>query len=179
MTSRTDFTDEEWQRLRPAPLVPRPALSFSPPPGPHQGAHENKTSPPPARPTAAERKPTPPPPPALEAAGPADPGGSAQPPAKAAADRPPTRHNPMSGFKPRGADARREIEDEMRAVNALLVEKTTPEEADQFREWLKASAQATALAAKEGGFLGFRAERVSEGEQQMLERLGEIFGQGG
>jgi len=39
----------------------------------------------------------------------------------------------------------------------------------------KAAAQATALAAKEGGFLGFNAERVSEGEQQMLETLGGIF----
>jgi hypothetical protein len=27
---------------------------------------------------------------------------------------------------------------------------TTPEEADQFREWLKSAAQRTALAAKEG-----------------------------
>jgi len=40
---------------------------------------------------------------------------------------------------------------------------------------LKAAAQASALAAKEGGFLGFHAERVSENEQQMLERLGEVF----
>jgi hypothetical protein len=65
----------------------------------------------------------------------------------------------------------------MRAVNTLLVEKVTPEEGDQFREWLKQAAQASALAAKEGGFLGFRAERVSENEQQMLEKLGEIFEQ--
>jgi len=63
----------------------------------------------------------------------------------------------------------------MRAVNALLVEKTTPEEADQFREFLKAAAQASAQAAKEGGFMGFKAERVSEGEQRMLEKLGEVL----
>jgi hypothetical protein len=34
----------------------------------------------------------------------------------------------------------------------------------------------TALAAKEGGFLGFGGELVSEREQQMRDTLGEIFG---
>ena len=32
-------------------------------------------------------------------------------------------------------------------------------------------------AAKEGGFLGFYAERVSEGEQKMLDKLGEALGE--
>jgi len=50
------------------------------------------------------------------------------------------------------------------------------EETAGFSEWLKAAAQRAATAAKEGGFLGFDAQRVSEGEQQMLEQLGEIFG---
>jgi hypothetical protein len=85
------------------------------------------------------------------------------------------RQNPMGGFRPTGAQAREQILDELRAVNALLLEKATPEETSQFREWLKTAAQRAATAAKEGGFLGFNAQRVSEGEQQMLERLGEIF----
>ena len=38
-----------------------------------------------------------------------------------------------------------------------------------------AAAQEPPNAAKEGGFLGFHAERVSEGEQQMLDRLGEVL----
>ena len=91
------------------------------------------------------------------------------------AERAQQRENPMGGFRPGGAQAREQILDELRAVNALLVERTTPEETEQFREWLKAAAQGAALAAKEGGFLGFHAQRVSEGEQRMLERLGEIF----
>jgi len=37
------------------------------------------------------------------------------------------------------------------------------------------AAQRTANAAKEGGFLGFNAERVSEGEQKMLDKLGEVL----
>jgi hypothetical protein len=34
-----------------------------------------------------------------------------------------------------------------------------------------AAAQAAADAAKEGGFMGFGAEQVSVGEQQMLDRV--------
>jgi hypothetical protein len=81
----------------------------------------------------------------------------------------------MAGFKPKGTNAGVEILDELRAVNALLVEKTTPEEREEFREWLKTAAQRAATAAKEGGFFGFRAELVSEREQQMLDRLAEVF----
>lgn len=160
MTSREDFTDEEWQRLSRAPLVAGMAISFADPGGPIEALKETN---------AALRT-------VLQAAESGEHGELVQAVAKDVAEQARHRHNPLADFKPRGADARREIEDEMRAVNALLVEKTTPEEADQFRAWLKAAAQATALAAKEGGFLGFRAERVSEGEQQMLEKLGEIFG---
>ena len=40
-----------------------------------------------------------------------------------------------------------------------------------MRGWLLAVAQAAADAAKEGGFMGFHAERVSEGEQRMLDSL--------
>jgi hypothetical protein len=163
MTSRTDFTDEEWQRLGRAPLVAGMAISFADPGGPIEALKETN---------AALRT-------VLNAAESGERGDLVQAVAKDVADQARHRHNPMADFKPRGADARQEIEDEMRAVNALLVEKTTPEEADQFRDWLKAAAQASAQAAKEGGFMGFKAERVSEGEQQMLEKLGAIFGQPG
>jgi hypothetical protein len=60
-------------------------------------------------------------------------------------------------------------------VNRLLSEKATPEEADAFRAWLLTAAQRAADAAKEGGFMGFRAERVSEGERDMLNRLREAL----
>ena len=64
-----------------------------------------------------------------------------------------------------------EILDELRAVNRIVSEKATPEDAAAMREWLLAAAQEAANAAKEGGFMGFHAERVSEGEQRMLDRL--------
>jgi hypothetical protein len=160
MTSRTDFTDEEWQRLGRAPLVAGMAISFADPGGPIEALKETN---------ASLRT-------VLQAAESGDHGAFVQAVAQDVAEQARQRHNPLADFKPRGADARQEIEDEMRAVNDLLVAKTTAEEADAFREWLKQSAQAAALAAKEGGFLGFKAERVSENEQQMLERLGAIFG---
>ena len=40
-----------------------------------------------------------------------------------------------------------------------------------MRKWLLDTAQEAADAAKEGGFMGWHAERVSAGEQKMLDSL--------
>jgi hypothetical protein len=64
------------------------------------------------------------------------------------------RQKPMAGFRPSGAQAPEQILDELRAVNRLLTEKTTPEETFQFREWLRSAAQRAATAAEEGRFMG-------------------------
>ena len=56
-------------------------------------------------------------------------------------------------------------------MQAIVAEKATPEEAAAFGQWLLAAAQAAANAAKEGGFLGFGAQLVSEREQDMLDRV--------
>jgi hypothetical protein len=160
MTTKADFTEEEWARLARAPLVAGMAISLADPGGPVEAIKES---------SAAIRT-------VLEAAQGGDHGEFVQALAQDVAEKARHRQNPMAGFRPRGADAREQILDELRAVNALLLEKTTPEEADQFREWLKTAAQRAATAAKEGGFLGFHAERVSEGEQRMLDKLGEVFG---
>ena len=80
--------------------------------------------------------------------------------------------NPLSGFKPtKGATAGVEILDELGGVNRIVSEKASPEDAAAVRAWLLDAAQAAANAAKEGGFMGFHAERVSEGEQRMLDSL--------
>ena len=81
----------------------------------------------------------------------------------------------MLGGPESSATAGVEILDELGAVNRLVTEKATPEDAAALRAWLLAAAQASADAAKEGGFMGFHAERVSAGEQQMLDRLGEVL----
>ena len=159
MTTKADFTEEEWARLGRAPLVAGMAISLADPGGPIEALKE----------TSATVKTV------LEEAQSGGRGEFVQAVAKDTAEKVQHRENPLAGFKPKGSQAGVEILEELRGVNALLVEKTTPEEADQFREWLKSAAQNAANAAKEGGFFGFKAERVSEGEQKMLDRLGEVF----
>jgi hypothetical protein len=158
MTGKADFVDEEWTRLRRAPLVAGLALSIADPGGPIELAHE----------TMATLK---------------------------AASTPPSREqllievsqdlasminqkqNPLEGFKPNSsALAGKMVLDELGAVNAILNAKATPEEAEGFRRWLLDVAQAAANAAKEGGFMGFGAVRVSEGEEKMVQQLRETLG---
>ena len=159
MTTKADFTDEEWARLGRAPLVAGMAISLADPAGPIETLKES---------SAALQT-------VIEAAQSGTYGELVQAVARDFAEKARSRQNPMAGFKPKGRDAGEEVLDELRGVNRLLVEKTTPEEREQFREWLKTAAQRAAKAAKEGGFLGFRAELVSEREQQMLDRLAEVF----
>jgi hypothetical protein len=163
MTTKADFTEEEWARLGRAPLVAGMAISIADPGGPIETLKET---------SAALRT-------VVEAAQDGSHGELVQAIAADVAAMAQQRHNPMAGFSAKGVGARDQILDELRAVNALLVAKTTPEETAQFREWLKTAAQRSALAAKEGGFLGIGAELVSEREQQMLDTLAAIFHDGG
>jgi hypothetical protein len=61
--------------------------------------------------------------------------------------------------------------EELRAVQALVAAKATPDEAAAFGRWMVAAAQAAADAAKEGGFMGFGAQQVSEREEAMLDQV--------
>ena len=58
-----------------------------------------------------------------------------------------------------------------REVAALLREKATPEEFEEFRTWLSSLARKVAEAAKEGGFLGFGGTPVSEAETSALDQI--------
>ena len=42
--------------------------------------------------------------------------------------------------------------------------------------WILECGEHAADAAKEGGFMGFHAERVSQGEKDMLAQLGSALG---
>jgi hypothetical protein len=85
------------------------------------------------------------------------------------------RQNPLGDFKPRGGQ---QVLEELKAVNELVTAKATPEEVEAFHRWLVAAAQAAANAGKEGGFMGFGAERVSAGERQMLDQVRAALGMG-
>ena len=156
MTSKSDFTDDEWTQLKRAPFLAGMAISLADPGGPIEAFKE----------TSATLKTV------LGAAEGGDHGELAAAIARDVREQARERKNPLAGFKPsKGATAGVEILDELREVNRLLSEKASADEAEAVRAWLLAVAQEAANAAKEGGFLGFHAERVSEGEQRMLDQL--------
>ena len=159
MTTKADFTDEEWARLERAPIVAGFAISLADPGGPIEAVKESM---------ATIKTVT-------EAARSGASGELVDAVAKSVAEKAGHRHSPLGDFKPKGALAGQQILDELRAVNELVSAKATPEEAEQFRAWLLEAAQRAADAAKEGGFMGFHAQRVSEGEQQMLDKLREVL----
>jgi hypothetical protein len=158
MTSKADYVDEEWIRLRRAPFVAGLAISMADPGGPIEMAKETM---------ATLRAATTPP--------------SQEDLLVAVSQEIATmmneKRNPLKDFKPDNAAlAGKMILDEMKAVNEIVTAKATPEEADAYRRWLLAVALAAADAAKEGGFMGFGAELVSQGEQRMLGELRTTLG---
>jgi hypothetical protein len=75
--------------------------------------------------------------------------------------------------------AGKEIVDEISRANEIVSAKASPEEAEAYRAWIMECAQSAADAAKEGGFMGFHAERVSQGEKDMLAQLRSALGSSG
>ena len=159
MTTKADFTDEEWTRVKRAPFVAGLAISLADPGGPIEAVKESSA--------------------ALKVVRGAEGGGRGELPQVIASEvvaEAGHRKSPLGGFKPTsGANAGVEILDELGEVNRIISEKASPQDAAAVREWLLEAAQEAANAAKEGGFMGFHAERVSQGEQQMLDRLNDVL----
>jgi hypothetical protein len=158
MTSKSEFTEEEWVRVRRAPFVAGMAISLADPGGPIEMAKESmatvKTA---INPPSREQ---------LLSDVALDIQSMTQ-----------QRQNPLSDFKLTDAgQAGQQILDELRAVKDVVAGKATPEETTAFSQWLLATAQAAADAAKEGGFMGFGAVQVSEGEQAMLDKVRSAVG---
>ena len=152
MTGKADFTEDEWARLKRAPFVAGMAITLADPGGPIEVVKE----------TAAALR-------VVTEAG--ERGALVGALAAEATTDAKARHNPLADFKPKGTLAGQEILEEITAVNAIASSKAAPEEAEAYRAWLWDAAREAANAAKEGGFLGFHAVRVSEGEQRMLDKL--------
>jgi len=153
MTTKSDFTEEEWIRVRRAPFVAGMAISLADPGGPIELAKESTAS--------------------LKSA--TNPPTREQLLAEIALDvqaMTQQRQNPLTDFKPTSASlAGQQILDELRAVIAIVSSKAGAEEIAAFKEWLLTTAQAAADAAKEGGFMGFHATQVSQGEKAMLDQV--------
>jgi hypothetical protein len=162
MTSKADFTDEEWARLKRAPIVAGMGISLADPGGPIEALKE----------TAAVLK-------TVLAGAEGGRGELVDALTTDIAEDARQHHNPAAGFKPKAGTAGVEILDELRAVNGIVTEKASPEDAAAFRELLLTAAQNAANAAKEGGFMGWHAVRVSEGEQKMLDSLRDALGHDG
>jgi hypothetical protein len=159
MTGKADFSEQEWKRLKRAPFVAGMAISLADPGGPIELVKE----------TAATLKTV------RDAAESGGRGELIDAVAQEVVAEARQRKNPLHDFRAKGALAGQEILEELAEANRVVSAKATPEEAGAFRDWLQTAAQEAANAAKEGGFLGFHAERVSEGEQRMLDKLAEVL----
>lgn len=74
------------------------------------------------------------------------------------------------------AALRKEAIEKARAALDLLRQKGAPEDISAYRDFLVALGNQVANAAKEGAFLGFGGERVSEPERVLLAELADALG---
>ena len=162
MTTKSDFTEDEWTRIVRAPFMAGMAITLADPGGPIEATKEtmatlkSATNPPSREQLLAEV--------ALEIQSMTQ-----------------QHHNPLKGWKPTkdGPAPGEQILAELHAVHASVAAKATPEETEAFGRWIVAVTQAAADAAKEGGFMGFHAQRVSEREQAMLDQVREAVSTSG
>jgi hypothetical protein len=153
MTTKADFPADEWSRVVRAPFVAGLAITLADPGGPIEATKETMgtlkaaTNPPSREQLLAEV--------ALEV--------------QALAQQ---KQHPLKGYKPsKKSPVGEQVLDELRAVRGIVEAKATPEEAEAFKQWLVATAQAAAGAAKDGGFMGIGAHLVSDREQAMLDQV--------
>jgi hypothetical protein len=153
VTTKSDFSEDEWSRIVRAPFVAGLSITLADPGGPIEAAKEtmatirSATNPPSREQLLTEV--------ALDI--------QAEVQAK--------RH-PLKGYKPtkEGAPGEQVLK-ELQEVQVLVASRATSEETAAFRQWLLDTAQAAADAAKDGGFMGFGAKQVSDGEQAMLDQV--------
>jgi hypothetical protein len=155
VTTKSDFSEEEWSRIVRAPFVAGLAISLADPGGPIEAAKESMAT--------------------VKSA--TNPSSREQLVTEVALDiqaEVQQKRNPLKGYRPSSegtAPVAEQVLVELSAVQAIVAARATPEETAAFGQWLVASAQAAANAAKEGGFMGFGAEQVSKGEKEMLDQV--------
>ena len=162
MTTKADFTEDEWATLVRSPMVAGMAITLADPGGPIEVVKETSAVIKFATSSSSEQR--------------DDLVGELAREVRGLAEQ---RKNPVGDFKPRGALAGKEIVDEISRANEIVSAKASPEEAEAFRAWIVECAERAADAAKEGGFMGFHAERVSQGEKDMLAQLRSALGVSG
>jgi hypothetical protein len=154
VTRKSDFTEDEWSRIVRAPFVAGMAISLADPGGPIEATKEAMAM--------------------LKSA--ANPPSREQLLAEVAREvqqMTQQKQSPLGGYRPTadGAPVGEQVLEELRVVQAMVAAKAEPDEAAAFGRWLVTAAQAAADAAKEGGFMGFGAQQVSEREEAMLDQV--------
>lgn len=85
------------------------------------------------------------------------------------------RERQIERLKAEGITSREEMIEkavsDAEAVSALLATTADASEAAEYKSWVLSIGQAVANAAKEGGFLGFGGEQVSDGKEAILPRI--------
>jgi hypothetical protein len=69
-----------------------------------------------------------------------------------------------------------QLPEHIREAVRLMQEKATPEEAEEYRQFILRVADVVAHAHKEGGVLGIGGKEVSEQEQAVLDQLASTLG---
>jgi hypothetical protein len=159
MTGKEDFTEEEWATLVRSPMVAGLAITIADPGGPIEVVKETSAVVKVVNTAANEER--------------DDLVGHLSRAVRAIAEQ---HHNPIGDWKPAGPDPKQSIVDEIGRADEIVKAKATPDEAQGYADWILQCAQNAANAAKEGGFLGFHAERVSQGEKDMLARIADALG---
>jgi hypothetical protein len=156
MSGKADFSVDEWDLLRSSPLMASILVVAASPSGPVGLIQES---------AAAGKM-------IMQTA------GTAQTPLlKTLSDdvmRTMTIPKPPPGATP--AQVQEAAAEILRRTKELLALKSTPEEADEVKEWLVKVAQATAEASKEGGFLGIGGTLVSDQEKAALATVNSALG---
>jgi hypothetical protein len=162
MTTKADYTTEEWNVIMQAPMAAAMAVMLASPSNPVGLAQETFA----VSKMLAENVGKPSGVGLIDAVAEQikDPEGrkAAQPPSpEAGAD--------IAALKVRAIDT-------LRQLNVLLGAKAPAEEAGSFRQWIMATAQRVAGAAKEGGFLGIGGTAISAEETAALAEVAQILG---
>jgi hypothetical protein len=153
MTTKADYTAEEWDLLTRGPITASMAIVAASPSGPIGVIQEL---------SAVGR--------ALQEA-----SQSGEPNALINA----LVSDVKAGYRPSGMREQGQQPEEIKdlalqtcqEIAALLARKAPVPEAEGFKRWLLTAAQQAAEAAKEGGFLGIGGVRVSAAEQAVLAEL--------
>ncbi len=82
-------------------------------------------------------------------------------------------NNPYKGMAP--TELAQVVTEKCRAAAELLAAKATEAETVGYKEWAQSVGAKVANAAKEGGFLGIGGERVSAEEQQVMDAIQSAF----